>query len=156
MTTLIYFILVTISTHYWFNLIFEFLLFTGKFKTHRFKERIYPKKYSYLKRLFMLTYFDEELREQCKYKEQMRKVIIADRVYLIWALVLIIIQIYALVVDKSYYWLDIGVKSFFVISVIFFIWFDIHSVRWKEWIKGKWSAGRIEFQIKLPDEKKKK
>lgn len=45
--TLIYLIFATILTQDSLKNVYEFFLFKGDLKTHRFKEKIYPKKYSF-------------------------------------------------------------------------------------------------------------
>lgn len=51
----------------------------------------------------MLTYFDKELIEQCAYKEQMKKIIIADLVCAICGFILFIVQVILLILGKKYW-----------------------------------------------------
>ncbi len=104
----------------------------------------------------MLTYFDKELREQCAYKEQMKKIIIADWVCAICGFVLFIVQVILLILGKKILAVDIIVKVFLGITTIFFLWVNYKGIRWNEYVKGKWQHGKIEFKMDLPDEKKKK
>lgn len=154
--TLIYLIFATILTQDSLKNVYEFFLFKGDLKTHRFKERIYPKKYSFFKRFFLLTYFDKELFEKFKYKKQMKTVVVADRVYLICSLLLIILRIYALISGKSLDDFNVSEAIFFLSSAIFGLWVLVKSIDWKKWIKGELVVGEREFKIHLPDEKKKK
>ena len=156
LTLLIELILITFASHGWLVNIFEFFLFTGPYRTHRFKEREYPRKYSFLKRNLMLTYFDKELMQNCRYKKQMKAVIISDWIYLATSMFITVLKIYSIISNSNLAFLDISEKCFFALSIVFSICFTIKSVRWKEWIKGNWRRGNYEFKIKLPDEKKKK
>lgn len=144
------------ATHYGLKIIYEFFLFTNQLETNRFKKRIYPKKYSLWKRFFMLTYFDKELREQCAYKEQMKKIIIADWACAIFGVIVFIVQVILSILGKKILVFDIIVKVFLGITTIFFLWVNYKGIRWDEWIRGKWQHGKLEFKMDLPDEKKKK
>lgn len=168
MFTLIVLIFTIIVVHSDLKDIYEFFLFKGELRTHRFKERIYPRKYSFLRRFFMLTYFDEELGQKFKYKKQMKAVVIADIIYLLCSLLIVIYRIYCLSIgkyDDLGYLDDLNLPevTLFISSYIFGMWYIIKSTRWREWIKiwtGKnphgRGIGRYDFQIRLPDEKKKK
>ena len=144
------------AAHYGLKIIYEFFLFTNQFGTNRFKKRVYPKKYSWRKRFFMLTYFDKELIEQCAYKEQMKKIIIADLVCAICGFILFIVQVILLILGKKILAVDIIVKVFLGITTIFFLWVNYKGIRWDEYVKGKWQHGKIEFKMDLSDEKKTK
>lgn len=104
----------------------------------------------------MLTYFDKELREQCAYKEQMKKVLIVDLVCAIWGFILLVVQIILSALNKEILAFNIILGMFFGVTFIIFSWVTGKGVRWNEWIRGKWQHGKIEFKMDLPDEKKKK
>lgn len=149
------FAIIIIVSHSFLVDIFEFFLFTGEYKTHKFKERIYPKKYSWMKRALMLTYYDNDLIHNCKYKKQMRAIIISDRIYLVVSLIIIIIKINGVIFNFELLFLDVFEKSLLALSLVFDEWVTIKSIRWKEWIKGNWRSGQFEFQIRLPEDKEK-
>ena len=101
LTLLIELILITFASHGWLVNIFEFFLFTGPYRTHRFKEREYPRKYSFLKRNLMLTYFDKELMQNCRYKKQMKAVIISDWIYLATSMFITVLKIYSIISNSN-------------------------------------------------------
>lgn len=103
----------------------------------------------------MLTYFDKELRDQCTYKEQMKKIIVADLICAICGSILFIVQVVLSILGREILAFDIVVKVFLGITMLFFFWFNCKGIRWNEWIKGKWQHGKIEFKNDLPNEKKK-
>ena len=156
MSKAFYIIFMVFVTHYHLKFVYEFFLFTNQFGTNKFKKRIYPKKYSLWKRFFMLTYFDKELKDQCAYKEQMKKVLIVDLVCAIWGFILFIVQIILSALNKEILAFNIILGLFFGVTLIIFLWVTGKGIRWDEYVKGKWQCGQLEFKMNLPDEKKKK
>lgn len=86
----------------------------------------------------------------------MKTVVVADRVYLIYSSLLIILRIYALISGKSLDDFTVSEVIFFLSSAIFGLWVLVKSIDWKKWIKGELIVGEREFKIHLPDEKNKK
>lgn len=131
--------------------IYEFVLFKDYGNTHRFK-RTYRKR-PFLKRFFLLTVFDEELINKCKHERLLKKICLADIIHLSLGLAVIIMKIYLIITEnEKYEWAFI---AYSIVLTVFYFWYTKHSIRWEEWVKGNWRAGQREFQIRLPDEKKK-
>lgn len=136
-----------------FKEIYEFFLFQGEMNTNRFRKRIYPKEYSFHKRFYLLTYFAPEIREKMKYRKQIKRIVAADYSYIILSVCLIAMQIINLAGCHFSGFLNAAVYIFWTVSIIFYVWFTAHAVRWSKWIKGELHFGEREFRIKLPDEK---
>ena len=132
--------------------IYEFVLFKDYGNTNRFKRQY--RKRPLIKRYFLLSYFDDELINDCEHKNILKKIFIADIIYWIIGLIAIISQILLIIIGNSKYGLISFVYS--ILLIIFYIWYLSRSIRWGEWIKGNWRAGQREFQILLPDERKPK
>ena len=131
--------------------IYEFVLFKDYGNTHRFKRKY--RKRPLIKRYFLLSFFDGELVNDCKHKNILRKIFIADVAYWIIGLTAIISRIWLIIIDSINYDLIFVIYSF--ILILFYLWYLSHSIRGDEWIKGNWRAGQREFRITLPDERKK-
>ncbi len=132
--------------------IYEFVLFKDYGNTHRFKRKY--KKRPLIKRYFLLSFFDGELINNCKHKDILKKILIADITHWITGLIVIISRIWLIIIGSTKY--DLIYLAYTFLLIIFYFWYLFRSVRWAEWIKGNWKIGQREFKISLPDEKKNK
>ncbi|MBQ5824092.1 MAG: hypothetical protein IIW48_04725 [Clostridia bacterium] len=132
--------------------IYEFVLFKDYGNTHRFKKKY--KKRPFIKRFFLLSFFDDELVCNCKHKNILKKIVIADIVYWMVGLIVIISRIWFIAIGTTK--LNSIYLAYNLLLIIFYFWYLAHSIRWDAWIKGTWKAGKREFQIRLSDGRKSK
>lgn len=129
--------------------IYEFVLFKDYGNTHRFKRK-YQKR-PLIKRFFLLSFFERDLIINCKHKNILKKIFIADIIYWIIGFFVIISRIWLIIIGNMQY--DLIYLAYNFLLIVFYFWYLIHSIRWKAWIKGNWKVGQREFYILLPDER---